>query len=110
MEKPSYKGENPFKKAVRQVIEIEKEDYIMEKNEIKKALYKQKPIAKIFDRETTDENKGNGYYYTHIKTNGDNNIVRVFFEIPSDEIKNEDGVNIFKDEEPAQLLIRWLVV
>jgi hypothetical protein len=28
-EKPSYKGDNPFKKAVKKVIEIEKEDYIM---------------------------------------------------------------------------------
>lgn len=103
MEKPSYKGENPFKNAIKQVINIEKEDYEMEKNEIKKALYKQKPLAvKDFERgEFTS-------YSTEVVIDGSEEIIQ--FKIPKEELLDGDGNHIFGEEEPAQLLIRWLVV
>ena len=103
MEKPGYEGENPFRNAVKRVIEIEKEDYIMEKNEIKKALYKQKPMA------LKGYNEGNAVVYsTEIEIDGSEE--EVIFKIPNEELLDADGNHIFGDEEPAQLLIRWLVV
>jgi hypothetical protein len=102
-EKPSYKGENPFKKAVKQIIDIEKEDYIMEMNEIKKALYKQKPIA-----EYGYDDGGNAIYSAEVEIDGIEEEVQ--FKIPNDELKDDDGNHIFGKEEPAQLLIRWIVL
>ena len=64
-------------------------------NEIKKALYKEKPIAFIDGSDETYT-----YYKTDVLINGIRKEIK--FEIPNSE--NVD----FKDEEPAQLLIRWL--
>lgn len=66
-------------------------------NEIKKVLYKEKPIAKslktvgIFDSET--------YIYYALTSLG-----LIEFKVPLSEM----GENIFDDEVPAQLLIRWI--
>lgn len=66
----------------------------MTKNEIKKALYREKPIAH-------KGVKGTEYVWFHTILKND----RVFhFQIPSKEATG------FNKEEPAQLLIRWLVV
>lgn len=68
----------------------------MNKNEIKKALYRQKPIARLdFIR------KGVAYYTTQIN---DINIAR--FEIPVDDM---GGADLFVEMD-AKLLIRWLQV
>jgi hypothetical protein len=64
----------------------------MEINDIKKELYKQKPVA------VRTSFKGE---YTHYVTQLSNNTI-VEFRVPNNEAEN------FKDEEPAQLLIRWI--
>lgn len=63
----------------------------MEKNEIKKALYKEKPFAvrTAYEGDYT-------HYVTQLKTN---EIIE--FHVPKSE-------STFEDEVPAQLLIRWL--
>tara|TARA_R110002074_G_scaffold324599_1_gene494944 strand:- start:1022 stop:1222 length:201 start_codon:yes stop_codon:yes gene_type:complete len=64
----------------------------MELNEIKKALYKQKPIAKL-------QQKSAGYLnYTTKLENG----FYCLFVIPNKEAEN------FEEEMDAKLLIRWL--
>lgn len=102
LEKPSYKGENPFKNAIEQVLNIEKEDMELEKNEIKKALYKQKPLAEIGHAELNHI-----IYSAEVVIDGTE--VEVVFRIPKEETVDGDGNHIFSSEEPAQLLIRWLV-
>lgn len=74
----------------------------MEKNEIKKALYKQKPIA-----EFGYDNGSHAVYSAEVVIDGSEEEIR--FEIPKAELLDEDDNNIFGKEEPAQLLIRWLV-
>ena len=77
---------------------------IMNKNEIKKALYKEKPIAKRTDRNTSDRmiNSTPPYdRYVAYLNSGD----KAIFSIPH----YEQGENLFKDTEPSQLLIRWLI-
>lgn len=65
------------------------------KNEIKKELYKQKPIAKV------DFEKGDYIHYsTIIIVDGIQKTIN--FEVPMSEDFGENEVN-------AQLLIRWLV-
>lgn len=66
----------------------------MEKNEIKKELYKQKPIAK-FDKIIG----GVGYWQTTVADQ------TVTFAIPFEDM----GSTEFTSEISSQLLIRWLV-
>ena len=65
----------------------------MEKNEIKKALYKQKPQARF-----TMIRKGNAHYYADLEE------MRVHFEIPVSDMGDAD----FLIEMDAKLLIRWI--
>lgn len=65
------------------------------KNEIKKELYKQKPIADL--NKVYDDYKE---YTCQIIINGKMKVL--FFDIPNRECEFEEIV-------PAQLLIRWLV-
>lgn len=70
----------------------------MEKNEIKKALYKQKPTAKLeFIR------VGVAYYSATI-TNEEDFQVKVIFEIPVDDMGDAD----YYSEMDAKLLIRYI--
>ena len=64
----------------------------METNDIKKELYRQKPTA----IRTSFKGK-----YTHYVTRLSNNTI-IEFHVPNNEAEK------FKDEEPAQLLIRWI--
>ncbi len=68
----------------------------MEKNNIKKVLYKEKPIATVL----LHTMKTDSYEYV-AKTS----IGVVNFKVP----KKEMGEVEFKTHEPSQLLIRWLV-
>jgi hypothetical protein len=65
----------------------------MEKNEIKKALYKQNPEARIqFIR------KGVAYYYADLEE------TRVHFQIPVEDMGDADFLNSME----GKLLIRWI--
>jgi len=66
----------------------------MKLTEIKKALYKEKPIA-IKLSETNDQ-----CLYKTVLSNSE----RILFWIPNSEMGEEK----FNDHEPAQLLIRWI--
>lgn len=66
---------------------------IMEKNEIKKALYRQKPTA-FFNY----IRKGSAYY--HAEVDGKN----VWFEVPVNDMGDAD----FGATMQAHLLIRWV--
>ena len=66
------------------------------KNRVKKVLYIEKPIAKI---QLDPESYEDGYIFYFANTS----CGEIVFRIPI-----EEG-NQFKDEEPAQLLIRWLL-
>ncbi|GEM_PF-2766202 len=67
-------------------------------NEIKKALYKEKPVAKVIFGEVYN---GELYHYYEAETS----IGTATFKIPNSDM----GDKIFNSNEPAQLLIRWLV-
>ena len=70
----------------------------MEKNEVKKALYKQNPKAEFkFIR------KGVAYYLTVIEN--ENEPVQINFEIPVVDMGDAD----FESTMDAKLLIRWIV-
>jgi hypothetical protein len=71
----------------------------MDKNEIKKALYKEKPIAR---RVGVCENQAIDYEAT--------TSLGIFeFRIPLEDRKKPDGsFTEFEETMPAQLLIRWL--
>jgi hypothetical protein len=71
----------------------------MEKNEIKKALYKQNPKAQ-FDY----IRKGNAYYNTVVE-DADSGSVFVKFEIPVDDMGDAD----FFAEMESKLLQRWII-
>lgn len=71
----------------------------MNLNDIKKALYIQKPTAIL--EESTDTNL---VYSTII-----NQDYRVEFNIPIEETKRDDGVNLFHNTMEAKYLIRWIV-
>ena len=73
----------------------------MEKNEIKKALYRLKPSANRVDITKTKDGETLHLYKSYIEP-GDEG--RIYFSVPESEM----GETIFKDIEPAQLLIRWL--
>ena len=67
----------------------------MEKNEVKKKLYKQNPKATFnFIR------KGVAYYTTEI-----NETFQIFFEIPVIDMGDAD----FESTMDAKLLIRWII-
>ena len=68
-------------------------------NNIKKLLYKNKPIA------TKRMKLPTGYYYETIIDDKP-----IGFIIPEEEMRNEEGKQIIGDTESAQLLIRWLVL
>lgn len=77
----------------------------MDINVIKKELYKQNPIAKI-----DYISEGKIYYKTIIKIDSiqeslPHDLLYLFFCIPMEETKGTR----FNSEEPAKLLIRWLV-
>lgn len=72
----------------------------MTTNEIKKALYKEKPLAwsnAELIKTATGERVSKAYKCT--TSLGDH-----YFEVPFSEM----GETTFEDEMPAQLLIRWL--
>ncbi|QQO97090.1 hypothetical protein Nekkels1_84 [Cellulophaga phage Nekkels_1] len=68
----------------------------MDKNTIKKELYKQKPIAEV------DYERGDFIHYSTVLII-DNMEEIINFEVPMSEDFNENEI-------PAQLLIRWLVL
>lgn len=71
----------------------------MTKNEIKKALYKQKPIAH-FDLIRI----GVAYYSTAIENlEGEQEVIQ--FQIPISDMGEAD----FESEIPANLLNRWII-
>lgn len=70
----------------------------MTTNQVKVALYKEKPIA-IRSRFTGAQ--CDIYVYSCQLSNSKT----IFFEVP----RSEMGENIFDEKMPAQLLIRWLV-
>lgn len=69
----------------------------MEKNEIKKALYREKPLAKRVENTGRDEY----YYLYHTIILGNKDI---FFKVPISDM----GDNLFDSEISAQFLIRWV--
>lgn len=74
----------------------------MKKNDIKKALYKQKPIAKLLVR------KNGVAYYDAVILEQKEPIVKyktVFFNVPESDMGDAE----FTEEMDAKLLIRWLV-
>jgi hypothetical protein len=93
----------------------------MNKTEIKKALYKQKPDAELVgfgkmneayvkgfsDTRDFDTKEGKAYYEAYVDLTND--TIRIFFEIPEEEMFNEEGQEVLNKVEPAQLLIRWLI-
>lgn len=70
----------------------------LDKNEIKKVLYKEKPAAIKYFHDVTM--KGSIHSYK-----AETSIGLVKFEVPEKDM----GQKIFNNEEPAQLLIRWIV-
>lgn len=68
------------------------------KNEIKKLLYRNKPIATLFDIDGINNIR---QYSCDILTK-DGDKVTVYFTIPEEESQN------FKKEMESHLLIRWL--
>ena len=73
----------------------------MDKNEIRKALYKEKPTAwKVGEGRT-----GGIHDYDYVDYATETSLGSHFFHVPTHEM----GGTKFKDIEPAQLLSRWLV-
>lgn len=68
---------------------------MIDKNTIKKLLYKEKPIA-TKQNDSTDDH----YNYTAMCSLG-----RVYFIVPVEDMGNLE----FEDKISAQLLIRWLI-
>lgn len=71
----------------------------MTNTEIKKALYKEKPIALL----TNKENNGDLTYESVLENN-----FKVIFKIPVAETINSDGKCLFENEMDAKLLNRWI--
>ena len=76
-----------------------KTKHFMTLNEIKKALYRQKPAA----YRQLDELNGDWCYYTTV-VGLDNKPLDVHFIVPRIDM----GDAMFGNEMPAQLLIRWI--
>lgn len=73
----------------------------MDTNEVKKALYRERPTAQF--RQFIN---GVAHYRAIIDRGPNFNAdVMVLFEVPVDDM----GTTIFDRDMPAQLLIRWLV-
>ena len=74
----------------------------MELNQIKKLLYKEKPIAERWSTEVMGMSKQvlSYYYLANIS------IGEVKFQVPVEEMGDVE----FKQYEPAQLLIRWIIL
>lgn len=72
----------------------------MTKDEIKKALYREKPTAKLVDAGRT----GGVADFDYRRYEAETSIGTVSFFIPTHEM----GETLFGKEEPAQLLIRWM--
>lgn len=70
----------------------------MEVNQIKKALYKEKPIASRLYMIEKGQSSGTVFYKTK------SSLGKHLFSIPKNEAED------FGEQEPAQLLIRWLIV
>tara|TARA_R110000796_G_scaffold96044_1_gene201529 strand:+ start:2129 stop:2347 length:219 start_codon:yes stop_codon:yes gene_type:complete len=70
----------------------------MTNTEIKKALYKQKPIA------NRSEIKDNVHYYDAIISPDDRAYFEVKFEVPETDM----GDTTFEDTMDAKHLIRWI--
>lgn len=66
----------------------------MNKNEIKKALYKEKPTATLYFEDDKT--------YSYDTTLLDESVIK--FNVPISEM----GENLFAKVLPAQLLIRWI--
>lgn len=69
-------------------------DKIMDRNEIKKFLYKEKPDAYIYEKDDKF------FYYMTAQSSG----MIVKFKVPIEDM----GDHRFKGVEPSQLLIRWI--
>lgn len=69
----------------------------MERNEVKKALYKQKPMAKLISMGKVFK------YDTKIELDGKKRLIK--FEVPMSDM----GDATFGEEIQGQLLIRWIV-
>jgi len=74
----------------------------MDKNEIEKALYKEKPTAVQTGYWTADKENEDRYVY-ETQLSGMEDKLR--FIIPVSEM----GMTVFEKEMPAQLLRRWLI-
>lgn len=72
----------------------------MEKNDVKKALYREKPVAKHM---MNGQDETSGKYRWYCTAINDGTVVA--FKVPESEM----GEGLFESEVPAQLLIRWLV-
>lgn len=70
----------------------------MTTNEIKKALYREKPIARLVKK---TEQKDGSLLYTY---KCQSSLGYHYFNIPESDM----GDKVFDDREPARLLIRWL--
>jgi hypothetical protein len=67
----------------------------IERNDIKKELYRQKPIAEVWHKNSTD------YYYSAYLYGG----AKIDFKVPVSDM----GEKLFDNEMPAQLLIRYII-
>lgn len=85
----------------------------MNKTEIKKELYKQKPEARLLGVREEENEK----YFVYITSVEDKKLSTdsiwyshaVLFHVPEKEMFNDEGEIVLNEEEPAQLLIRWLI-
>lgn len=72
----------------------------MEKNEIKKLLYKKNPIAKL-----EGIRKGIAHYSSYGVKTDSNDLITIEFEIPLTDMLQGD----FELEMDSKYLIRWIV-
>lgn len=79
---------------------MENNSQIMDKNEIKKLLYKQNPIATF-----NYIRKGTAYYETVVNAEFDISH-KINFEVPVSDMGDAD----FKNEMESKLLNRWIVI
>lgn len=75
----------------------------MTKEEIKKELYKQKPIAKKVTTYINPPNCDSDFtsYHTYLKDN-----TLVIFDVMHNEFED---ISKLEEKMPAQLLIRWMI-
>lgn len=75
----------------------------MELNEIKKILYKEKPIAMLKDNGVSGVRGASAVTGSTYEANTSAGVIKFFV------LHHEMGDVHFMQEEPAQLLIRWIV-